>query len=46
MEGRLAIIPRMETRFFPRGAIAFFAVLVGAYAVIWLLMMALMVGRA
>jgi hypothetical protein len=34
-----------STPFVPRGAIAFFAALIAIYAVIWLLLMALMIQR-
>lgn len=34
-----------ESRFFPRGAVAFFASLIAFYAAFWLLLMFIMVSR-
>jgi len=33
-------------RFVPKGAIAFFATMIAFYAVVWLLLMAIMVSRS
>jgi hypothetical protein len=35
-----------ESRFFPKGAMAFFSLMLGAFVVVWLFIYALMIYRA
>ncbi len=35
-----------DSRFYPKGAIAFFALMLGSFVVVWLLVYALMLHRA
>lgn len=37
--------PEQEREFFPRGAIAFFGVMIVFFSVVWLFFYALMIGR-
>jgi len=42
---RMPPAPEQEREFFPRGAIAFFGVMIVFFSVVWLFFYALMIGR-